>query len=46
MTKSGHSTQYPKMVIWAHGLFMARPSCDYQNDKENTKKKGEGLRVS
>lgn len=26
--------------------FMARPSCNYQNDKENTKKKGEGLRVS
>lgn len=34
------------MVIWANGLFMTRPSCDYQNDKENTKKKGEGLRVS
>lgn len=34
------------MVIWANGLFMARLSCNYQNDKENTKKKGEGLRVS
>ena len=34
------------MVIRAHGLFMARATRDYQNDKENTKKKGEGLRVS
>lgn len=34
------------MVIWTNGLFMARPSCNYQNDKENTKKKGEGLQVS
>lgn len=34
------------MVIWTHGLFMAKPTRDYQNDKENTKKKGEDLRVS